>query len=421
LLEKNKPQQIMNLARHLLLSILLATSIQLFSAPKISLITCSAGDELYSIFGHSAIRVQDPAIGTDIVYNYGMFSYNTDNFLYKFVKGETYYWLGKESFHHFIHSYKLEQRAVFENELNIDIQDARKIQQFLARNAQPENAVYLYSYMFDNCATRIRDVFGRNAGDSVHWHSLNIAFKPMPKGIAQPDIFAQFYSNHSAFTYRDLLNIYLQKIPWVNWGIYFSVAAPSDKSIPYEDAMFLPEFLLMGCNNACYFKDGKRYDLLKKTNTLISPMPKEKNNKSPISPFILFSIIAIITGSISYVGYRQKKWFWGMDSIIFLLSGLYGSTGAFVSWISIHPATFPNYNMLWSNPVQLLWAFLIAIPLFRKRKTIVVLYSIFFALLAIYSFTSVIGLQAVHWANIPFICILASRMVLVLKLNTKNE
>ena len=51
---------------------------------RISLLTCTPGDELYSIFGHSAIRITDSSnVGNDyfdIVYNYGTFNFDDEGF-----------------------------------------------------------------------------------------------------------------------------------------------------------------------------------------------------------------------------------------------------------------------------------------------------------------------------------------------------
>ena len=57
-------------------------------SPAVSLLTCSPGSEVYEIYGHTAIRVVD-ARGIDVVYNFGMFSFDEPGFVYRFVKGET--------------------------------------------------------------------------------------------------------------------------------------------------------------------------------------------------------------------------------------------------------------------------------------------------------------------------------------------
>ena len=44
---------------------------------RLSLLTCAPGEEIYSLFGHTAIRYENPSQGIDVVFNYGLFSFNT--------------------------------------------------------------------------------------------------------------------------------------------------------------------------------------------------------------------------------------------------------------------------------------------------------------------------------------------------------
>ena len=60
---------------------------------KISVLTCGTSNEIYALFGHTAIRVNDPVNGMDVVYNYGAFDFGTSNFALKFVKGNLQYLL----------------------------------------------------------------------------------------------------------------------------------------------------------------------------------------------------------------------------------------------------------------------------------------------------------------------------------------
>lgn len=387
----------------------LLISFSAHSHVKVSLLTCEAGDDIYSIFGHSAIRVVDTVAGTDLVYNFGMFSFSTDNFLYKFVKGETYYWVEAERYKRFMRHYKREGRAVYESVLMVDQKDALQIQKFLEWNVLPENSVYLYSYMFDNCATRIRDIAENLAGDSVVWTGNGKQFVSMPDGVENPEMFAQLYSGEE-LTYRDLLNKYLPKIPWINWGIFFSVAAPSDSEIPYEHTMFLPEFLMNGFQNAVYYKDGTAQDLVSDPIMLLESRPQPVKGFE-LTPLLVFSLLLLVVAGWTFAGYKKNRHFWGIDMVLLILLGLYGSAGAFVSWISIHPATFPNYNMLWASPLHLIVGVLVVVPVLR-RKFLSRVYSVFLVMLLLYFVCIVFQLQALHWANVPLIGVFVLRYFL---------
>jgi len=131
---------------------------------KVSLLTCSPGSELYSKFGHSAIRVYDPYEGTDIVFNYGLFDFNTPNFYLKFIRGKLPYQLGIQRFYNFMWDYQSEGRKVVETPLMLDLAAQRKLLDFLEYNYRPENRQYPYDFFFDNCASRIRDVVEQSPG-----------------------------------------------------------------------------------------------------------------------------------------------------------------------------------------------------------------------------------------------------------------
>ncbi len=386
---------------------ILCFSLQLHSVPRVSLITCGAGEDLYSIFGHTALRLTDSTEGYDIVFNYGMFSYNTENFFYKFVKGETYYWLGAEHYEDFIWDYQRDGRAVYESPLLISDADAIKIHDFLAKNILPENKVYLYSFMFDNCATRVRDLVAQSVGDTVIWQPEGKATQPMPAGIARPDFFDSLGAG-KAYTYRDLLNLYLHKIPWVEWGIFYSVAAPSDKQIPYVHSMFLPEFLLMGFQNAQYIHNETGSDLVGSPVQLIAPKHIDEDSAGVFSPMMVFVLLLIITLLLSYIGWRKARVLWGIDVVLFILLGLYGCAGFFVSFISIHPATFPNYNLLWAGPWHLIVGLALFVPYFRRQMLTKTAYFLLSAL-SLYFVAVLFQLQAIHLANIPLIAAFAVR------------
>jgi hypothetical protein len=132
---------------------------QLSDQAVISLITADPGEELYSLFGHSAIRVKDTVNNQDLVFNYGTFNFNTPNFYMKFTRGKLLYMLSIQQFDRFKRSYEYEKRDLKEQILNLTQDQKQAIFQFLLWNYQPENRYYKYDFFFDNCATRIRDVF----------------------------------------------------------------------------------------------------------------------------------------------------------------------------------------------------------------------------------------------------------------------
>ena len=124
---------------------------------RVSLLTCAPGSEIYSLFGHTALRYENPAKGEDWVFNYGLFSFDTPNFVYRFVKGETDYQLGVIPYRYFEGEYAMRGSSVYQQELNLTDKEKENVIRLLRENYLPANRVYRYNYFYDNCTTRARD------------------------------------------------------------------------------------------------------------------------------------------------------------------------------------------------------------------------------------------------------------------------
>ncbi len=138
---------------------------------EISLLTCSPGNELYSLFGHTAIRVKDPAARFDRVFNYGTFDFDTPYFYLKYARGLLPYQLSHTDYRYFLHAYREEGRSVYEQRLRLDSLQKQRLLDILTENYRPENRSYLYNFLFDNCTTRSRDVILQSLADTVDWHA----------------------------------------------------------------------------------------------------------------------------------------------------------------------------------------------------------------------------------------------------------
>ena len=125
---------------------------------RISLLTCASGEEIYSLFGHTAIRYENYTRGIDAVFNYGIFNFNAPNFILRFALGETDYQLGVTNYERFAAEYYYLERDVWQQELNLTVQEKEKLIMLLEENYRPENRIYRYNFFYDNCATRPRDL-----------------------------------------------------------------------------------------------------------------------------------------------------------------------------------------------------------------------------------------------------------------------
>lgn len=302
---------------------------------RISLLTCSPGEELYSTFGHTAIRVQDPVTGTDDVYNYGTFEFAPD-FYYKFVKGKLLYALSVEDFRGFYFQYQAESRSIIEQELSLNCLQKQQLYAALRTNAQPENRNYRYDFLFDNCTTRAGDMIARNSGGPLTY--------PLLFPESQP-------------SFRDLIYVYLNRAhqDWSKFGIDLLLGAKLDRKATNREAMFLPDNLMKAMDGARV--NGAPVVSEKKA---ILTMPDVASESYLITPFILFSLLLVIIGVLSFT---KRRWARSVvsvfDFVLFFVLGLVGVLLLFMWFGTDHALCANNYNLVWAFPAHVAAAFFV--------------------------------------------------------------
>ena len=304
---------------------------------RISLLTCGAGDEIYSLFGHTALRVEDRTTGRDVVYHYGVFDFDTPNFALKFALGETDYQMGMTSYKRFLSEYAWLGRSVEQQVLDLTPEEARRLDDRLAENYRPENRVYRYSYFYDNCATRPRD----QVEQAVEGHV---------------DYGRDMESRATGQTFRSIMRHYAEGHPWSRFGMDFCLGSKADEPVNLRETMFVP------FNVRDYFAtaqiaapDGTTRPLTRPTETLVpSPdtrTPQEDQGFTPLRAALL--LFAATAGATIY-GLKRKRPLWGIDAVLFAAAGLAGIIPAFLVLFSQHPAVSPNYLLLVFHPLHLL-------------------------------------------------------------------
>ena len=299
---------------------------------RISLLTCSPGAELYSVFGHNALRIVDSAAGTDIVYNYGTFDFDDPNFYTKFVRGKLMYFLSQQSFQNFKYEYEYFKRGIIEQVLSFDCTEKKAIQATLFENMQEQNRYYKYDFLKDNCTTRLRDIIFNSA--SLKKDSLLLS-----------------YSISSS--YRDYLHAYLDraKMPWTTLGIDLLLGFGADIKMSLYQSMFLPDYLQkeVGQTNIGNKK------LVSIENVLVDDLqPSPKSSPLFGLPMFIFSILSAI---IIFLGYSQKasiKFYQrGFERVSFLIIGLLGMLLVFTWFGTDHQSFSYNLNILWAFPLNI--------------------------------------------------------------------
>lgn len=362
-------------------------AIQLSDRAEISLITCAPGNELYAAFGHSAIRVADPVANIDVVYNYGTFDFNAPNFYVKFVRGFLDYMLDKHSYRNFLAAYMYEKRTIEEQILQLTANEKQQIFDFLEWNARPENRTYRYDFFYDNCATRIRDVFEDELGNKL--------------------VFDNNYVDGDD-TFRELLDIYLESRPWWDASIDLILGKVIDVEATPRQYMFLPDFLNTAFDNARIVSDSSTYSLVKSEITVYEG--EDKNAKADVwdtlSPVVVFWGLLVVVVLLSFFTKLKKK-IWLFDYILLIFSGLLGLL-IFLLWFATeHHTTHQNLNIIWMSPLHLISVFVL---LFRKKISWYAVYFLIFAAInLLFLLFSPVLPQSIHAAFIPFILLLTIR------------
>ena len=214
----------------------LAASAQLPPAtPRISLLTAHAGAEIYQLEGHTALRIVHPDRG-DYVVNWGLFDFAAPNFVYRFVKGETDYLAGASSTDRFLEIYRREGRKVVEQTLDLTPEEALRVVELTDLNLRPENRVYRYNYVLDNCATRPLAVIEKAIGDSLRFSFDGLRREP---------------------SFREAMRSYHRDYPWYQFGIDLALGSGIDRPISLREEAFAPVKLELMLEQATR-PDGRR-------------------------------------------------------------------------------------------------------------------------------------------------------------------
>jgi hypothetical protein len=308
----------------------------LSDSAKISLMTVAPGEPVYSTFGHSAIRVKDPAQRFDRCYNYGTFDFEQPNFLLKFCRGKLDYMLDVEPYRSFEYGNLQDRRMMREQVFQLTKDQKQRLFDLIQENYKEENRYYKYDFFYDNCATRIRDIF-----DETFFHQMQYDSSGLPKPK----------------TMRQLLHQYLEEKPWTKFGIDLVLGLPAERQAMMANFMFLPDYV---------------HDVMGKarTNTGVPlvlserKIPEHSMMQRPFEPTPLdrplwmMCLVALI-GLLSMANPRTERVF---DTLFWLILGIAGLIMALLWFATDHSSTKSNLNLLWALPTHLLF-------FYRRRRT----------------------------------------------------
>ena len=310
---------------------------------EISLLTCQPHDEVYSLYGHTAIRYHDMRKDkeVDVAFNYGVFDFKKPYFVLRFVFGLTDYELGVYPFSLFLKEYRHFGSMVTEQVLNLTSEEKLLLHEALRQNLQPENSVYRYNYFYNNCTTKARDIIEKCITGKTEY--------------AERENFTP--------TYREMVHEMTRNHPWARFGNDLLLGIKADQPTTLRQQEFLPYNLMYDFDHAQIYENGQYRPLVKERRTALPGGVQIVKQGFPLSP-IACAILLTVTGLILLIlQWRSKRSFLFWDLLLMLTIGTIGIMLTLMLF-SQHPTVSLNLQILLFNPLP--WFFLW--PVIRGRQ-----------------------------------------------------
>lgn len=321
-----------------------STILKSMDSVQISLLTCGPGTNVYSLYGHTAVRYHDLGRNQDVAVNYGMFSFQKDHFILRFVFGLTDYEMGIEDFTSFITEYGSRGRWVNEQILNLSREEKWAITQAIDINYRPENRVYRYNYFYDNCSTRARDLITDHIQGNVLY--------PENKNITS--------------SYREMIHQWTINDRWSRFGNDLLLGVKADSKTNNSQQQFLPDSLRANFEHAIVIThNGQRHPLVASSHYLVAKTSQNTSSYTT-TPMECMLLLFVATLLICLAEWRTKHIFWGYDLILLLITGLAGIILTAMIF-SQHPTVSLNFQILLLSPLSLIFLYP-TVKQLRKRK-----------------------------------------------------
>ena len=320
---------------------ILSVSASSLDRVRISLLTCAPGSEIYALFGHSAIRYENPDQQEDWVFNYGMFNFREPNFVMRFVKGETDYQLGVIPFAYFESEYALRGSSVYQQVLNLTNEEKGCLIRLLKENYLPANRVYRYNYFYDNCTTRARDKIEESIQGKV-----------------------VYPENEKEVSFRSILHEFMTESHWSEFGIDLCLGSEADQPIEERKQMFAPFYMLEAARGAMIHRGDTVVPLVLEEFKIVDAV-LEDEPAFPLSPMTCSLLLLFITMVVVAWSIRKGRSCLAWNVLLFFLQGVGGCIIAFLFFFSLHPTVGSNWLLMLFNPLPL---FYLPVMIYRGIK-----------------------------------------------------
>lgn len=311
---------------------------------EISLLTCQPHDEVYSLYGHTAIRFHDrrKASAIDAAFNYGVFDFKKSFFVLRFVFGLTDYELGAYPYNLFLEEYRHLGCMVTEQVINLTSEEKSQLREALGENLKPENTIYRYNYFYNNCTTKARDIIERCISGKIE------------------------YADREGYTptYREMVHEMTQKNPWAQFGNDLLLGIKADMKTNLRQQEFLPYNLMYDFDHAQIYENGQYRPLVKERRTAVPAGVQIRKEGFPLSPMACAIILSVIALVIFLIEWKKRCAFVVWEVLLMVTTGIFGIILTLMLF-SQHPTVSLNLQLILLNPLP--WVFLW--PVIRGKKT----------------------------------------------------
>lgn len=324
------------------------------SALRVSVLTFGPGDLVFERFGHNALRIVDPSTGSDLAYNWGMFSFDQPNFLGRFLSGDTKYWVEAFRSQPLIDFYIGFDREAVEQVLDLTDAEKAELKAFVEDQAREENKYYRYQYFLDNCSTRVRDALDRVMGGA-----LQRRFAPIS----------------TTWSYRDESIRLTGPTYYSQLGIELALGPSADRPLTAWESMFVPMRLRDFLRDVTVPAPGGgtrplvAQELVLHTPTARPPEPAARRGLTlgALGPVLGAWMLMLVPTSIEA---RRKRRLPAavMAALFYGLTGLVGCVLLGMWLFSAHTFWYWNLTLLLCSPLALAAAVLGARAVWRGER-----------------------------------------------------
>ncbi len=311
---------------------------------EVSLLTCQPHEEVYSLYGHTAIRYRERGLQeVDIAFNYGVFNFRKPFFVGRFVLGWTDYELGACPYPLFQEEYRRFGSRVTEQVLNLTREEKLRLKQALVENMKDENRVYRYNYFYNNCTTKARDIIEQSLSGTL--------------------VYDDSHTDHQ-LTYRKMVHEMTKRHPWATFGNDILLGIRADLKTTQRQQEFLPHHLMNDFDHARILTNGQYRPLVKERRVAVEPGVQTAMSGFPLSPTACAVVLSGLALILFAVQWRLRRTLLVWDLLLLTFQSVVGLL-LFVMLFSEHPTTTLNLQFLLFNPLPLFHIYKVA----RRRNT----------------------------------------------------